>query len=295
MNGKLNEKLGPFEPRWRRSAEFKSPPGIVLKATPLILGVIGLSWIGCDGGALNPSFVGLFDPAVVGDVSTLENPTGHVIVAMINNAEVDERLLDYMESAEGGSLMLTDLEKRLLRPRIRFRVGITFTDGQTATVEFINGSRYLVQPTFDSQSEPDLNQNDLRDVVVTCDVASVQVLDPIEVFVPVEVTRFQFVEPSGVTPGFFREAGRIPPGFQSLEVDTVDQDLNTIVRRNIGIRDRPSTVENPRCGSVIGILLDGVLSVPFREDLGGVPGFEVADIPSAASVGGRYEFRVTIQ
>ncbi len=248
---------------------------------------------GCN--AFSASFLGLFDPALVGSVSTLDNPPGHVIVSFINNAEVDERLLDFLESPEGGGLMLSDVEKLLLRPRLRFRVAITYTDGAQSIVEFISGSRQLVQPTFDAQSEPDLNQNDLDHVVVICDVLSVEVLDPIEVFVPVEVTTFQFVEPTGITPGFFREVARIQPAFTELQEDTVDEDRNTLVRRNIGVRDVPSTVETPRCGSVIGIIVDGVLSVPFREDLGGVPGFEVTDIPAAASVGGRYEFRVTIQ
>lgn len=256
-------------------------------------GTLSLGIAGC--GAFSSSFVSLFDPTGTSQGSTLDNPRGHVIVAFVNNAEVDERLLDYLESAEGGGLDLTEAEKRALRPRLRFRVRVTFADGQQAVIEFVDGSTQLVETNFNSQSEPDLNENDLNNFVAVCDVARVEVIEPVEVFVPVELTQFQFVEPTGTEQGFFRELGRTPPQFEALEVDDVDADLNTTLRRNVGLRDRPGPVDQPRCGAVVGIIVDGTLSVPFREDQGGVPGFDVADLPSAASVGGRYEFRVTVQ
>jgi hypothetical protein len=174
-------------------------------------------------------------------------------------------------------------------------VAITFTDGQQSIVEFVDGSRRLVQSTFNAEAEPDLNQNDLGNVVAVCDVTSVQVLEPIEVFVPVELRTFEFVEPTGLMPGFFRETGRILPAFRALLADDIDADRNTIQRRNIDPRDRPIPAENPRCGSLISIVVDGVLSVPFREDQGGVPGYDVADVNSLSSVGGRYEFRVDVR
>lgn len=245
---------------------------------------------GC--GALNPSFVQLFDPPGPPDISTLDNAPGHVVVAFANNAEVDERLLAYLESAQGGNLMLSEAEKRALRPRLRFRAQITFTDGQQTTVEFISGSRKLVQPGFAASSEPDLNENDLVNFVVLCNVAAVQVLQPVEVFMPVQITTFQFVEPTDNTPGTFRTTGQIPPQFTALLQDVVDADLNTVLQRNFGIRDGPAPAQNPLCGSVISIVVGGVLSVPFFFD---VPGYDIGDPASAASVGGRYEFRVSIQ
>ncbi len=248
--------------------------------------VLLLSTAGC--GALNPSFVQMFNP----DASTLDNAPGHLVIGLVNNAEVDERLIAYLESAQGGSLMLSDAEKQQLRPRIRFRVEVTYRDGQTALIEFVNGSANLVQPGFEAEAEADLSQNDLDNVVVICDVALVQIVPPIEVFIPVELTTFEFEEPTDANPGVFRETGTIDPQFTELLEDEVDEDGNTTLRRNFGIRDGPAPAENPLCGSVITIVLDGTLSVPFFQD---VPGFDVADAESAASVGGRYEFRISLQ
>jgi len=252
--------------------------------------ILGLAWAGCGGDAFSPSFIDYLDPS--GQVATLDNAPGHLVMSFINNAEVDETLLSYLESAEGGGLVLTDEEKRNLRPRLRFRLQVTFGDGQQAVVEFVDGSTKLVQPTFDSSAEPDLNENDLDNFVVKCDVIRVEIIEPVEVFVPVELTTFQFVEPTGTEQGFFRPLALIPPQFQPLLPDEVDADGNTTLRRNVGIRDRAGPVDNPRCGAVIGVIVDGDLSVPFR---GPIPGFDVADLESAASVGGRYEFRITVQ
>jgi hypothetical protein len=264
---------------------------------PLVSAFFGfaLLWSIAGCGVFSPSFVSLIDPSGTSSLTTVENAPGHVVVTVVNNAEVDERLLSFLESAPGGSLVLTDVEKRALRPRIRFRVRITYVDGQEAIVEFVNGSRRLVQSTFNTSSEPDLNQNDLNNVVATCDVASVQVVNPVEVFIPVELRQFGFVEPTGLMPGFFREIGRTLPEFRGLQVDQVDADLNTVARFNIDIRDQPAPANNPRCGSVVAIVVDGVLTVPFREDQMGVPGFDVTDLDAAGSIGGRYEFRLSVQ
>jgi hypothetical protein len=258
-----------------------------------LCGGLALAVAGC--GALNSSFVDLLDPTGPGAFSTLENAPGHVIVAFVNNAEVDERLVTFLESAAGGNLMLTDAQKRALRPRVRFRAQIQFVDGQELLLEFVSGSQELVQPAFRDQLAVDLNKADVTNAVVVCDVAAVQIVEPVEVFVPVELRTFQFVEPTAGEPGFFRESGRLPPGFRVLQVDDVDENLGTVLQRNIGIRDRPAPVFNPQCGTVIAFVLDGVLSVPFRDDLGSVPGFDVVDVANAARVGGRYEFRVTLQ
>ncbi|MGB0715037.1 MAG: hypothetical protein ACPGXK_04110, partial [Phycisphaerae bacterium] len=78
--------------------------------------------MGC--GAFNPAFLNLLDDGS-GQFITIDNAPGHVIVSFINNAEVSERLVSYLESPEGGGLVLTDEEKQNLRPRMRFRVLIT--------------------------------------------------------------------------------------------------------------------------------------------------------------------------
>jgi len=259
-----------------------------------LLTVAFLVFGGC--GSLGPGFVDLLEPAGAGDpFTTIENAPGHIIVAFVNKAEVDERLLSYLESAEGGGLVLSDLEKRALRPRIRFRVLITFAGGEQQTVEFIDGSGRFVQPGFNAESEPDLNQNKLDNAVVTCEVARVEILEPVEVFVPVVWTVFDFVEPTGLMPGFFRPALQFTPRFEPLQADEVDVDLNILLRQNVGIRDRPAPVDGPLCGSLISVVVDCVLSVPFFDQMGGVPGYEQADLASAAVLGGRYEFRVSVQ
>lgn len=257
----------------------------------LLLGVSTLLAIGVAGcGAFSSGFTALIDPSGVTSGATLGNPPGHLVITLVNNAEVDERLLTYLQTQ---GLVIPPEELGSIRPRIRFRVRVTYVDGQEAEVELVSGSRELVDPEFDSTTEPDLNSNDLFNFVVICDVARVEVVQPVEVFVPVELQTVQFVEPTGTEQGFFRPVGEIPPQFQALLTDLVDDDLNTILQRNIGIRDQAAPADTPRCGAVVGIVVSGSLSVPFLGT--GIPGFDLADPQSAASVGGRYEFRVTVQ
>jgi len=150
----------------------------------------GVSLLGC--GSFNPAFLNLLDSEGTGQFATIDNAPGHVVISFINNAEVDEQLIRYLESPDGGSLILSDVDKRALRPRIRFRIRITFAGGSTMDVEFINGSSNFVDPSFDTRSDPDLNQNDLDNVVVICDVQRVEVLptSPIEVFMPVPLQEY---------------------------------------------------------------------------------------------------------
>ena len=156
-----------------------------------------------------------------------------------------------------------------------------------------------VDQNFDAQATPDLNQNDLNNVVAVCDVAGVRVdLASIEVFVPVELTAFQLVETTtgggGLTTDF-QPRVRTPPRFMALSGDVVDEDNNVVLQGNIGLRDGPSPVVSPLCGSVIGISLDGILSVPFLPEGGGIPSFDQDDPGTIAQIGGRYEFRVSVQ
>ncbi len=249
---------------------------------------------GCD--AFNPAFVNLLDPTGSAQFATLDNAPGHVVIAFVNNAVVDERLLTLLlQTSPRLADSLSEAEKRALRPRMIVRVRITFRDGTSQLIEFIDGSGYLVDDAFDALSVTDLNLNDLNTVVVVCDVARVEVVDPVSVFVPVTWTVFAFVDPTGLNPGFFREARQEVPKFVPLRVDDVDDELNTLLRRNIGIRDAPVPIDPVRCGSVVAITLDGVLSVPFFDQGGGRPGFDIRDLETAASIGGRYEFNLVVR
>lgn len=270
--------------RWRRSSRGLAAT-IVIALVPLLTS--------CE--AFNPAFLSLVDSEGTGSIQSIPNAPGHIVLTVLNNAEIDERLLTFLESR----LTLSDAEKRSLRPRIRMRIRVTFADGTFQTIEFITGSANLVDPAFDAQAVPDLNQNDLSNAVVVCDVASVQI-EPgsvIEVFVPVELTGFELIEIAGQggnTVGTtFQPRRRDQPQFQPLQVDDIDPDSNVILRRNIGIRDVPSPVTNVTCGSVIPIVINGVLSVPFS--ITDEPSYDIADQNTIATIGGRYEFLVSVQ
>lgn len=258
------------------------------------LAACSLVLVGCD--ALNPAFVNLLNPSGSAGIPTLENAPGHVIVSVINSAEVDERLLDFLETR----LDLTEAEKQSLRPRIRMRVRITFVDGSQQVVEFVTGSQGLIDPAFQAQAFPDLNQNDLNNVVALCDVARVEV-DPasaIEVFIPVQLNAYELVESEmegGVVQRSFELREQIPPQFRVLAVDQVDEDGNVTLRRNIGVRDVPSPVADLPCGINVAIVISGVLAVPFLENVDPAPSFDRDDEATVGSIGGRYEFRVSVQ
>lgn len=254
----------------------------------------GLALVVAGCGAFNPAFVNVVTGGQGG--STITNPPGHVIVSMVNNAEFDERLVDYLAPL----LNLTPDEIRRLRPRLRMRLLITFTDGSTNTVEMISGSRSVIEPGFDENAFPDLNQNDLFNVVVNCDVASVT-LQPntaVEVFVPVELTGFQLRESQG-------EGGQVitewvasqtrAPQFLALQTDDVDEDGNVILRRNVGTRDGTTPATNVLCGTVIAFTVNGSLSVPFLDGVSQSPSFDVDNEPQVAGIGGRFSFRTSVQ
>lgn len=251
--------------------------------------------------AVNPAFVDVLVPDG-GNIAPIDNAPGHVVIQFVNNAEVNDRLLGFLESAEGGGLILTPDERRELRPRVRIRYLVTFVDGSQTEFEFVDGSQALVSPIFDADSEPDLNQNDLDNVVVLCDVQRVE-LSPgsaIEVFVPSPIEQYEIVEvenDSGVIVGttpVLREV--FLPQFAPLQVDEIDDDGNVLVRRNIGIRDVPAPVDNLLCGSVVTIVLEGELSVPFLDSEGiNRPSFDQDDESAVGSIGGRYEFIIGVQ
>lgn len=249
---------------------------------------------GCDG--FNSSFVNLLNPT--GEFQRVEPPPGHVVVAILNNAEIDEQLVTYLS----GRLPTppTDAELRALRPRLRIRAQVTFRDNSTPlTIEFVTGTRGFVDPTFDAETVADLNQNDLDNIVALCDVATVEI-DPdtgIEVFLPVPIQGFELVEtttPAGGITNTFELRETIQPQFRALRVDTVDDSGNVTLRSNIDARDVPAPVANVICGSVVTVVVDGVLSVPFLGDRA-APSFDRGDAQTTASIGGRFEFRVTVR
>lgn len=260
--------------------------GVSFAACSLTLALVA----GC--GALSPGFESL----LTGGVSqSLDNAPGHVVVQVVNNATVDERLLDFLDA----SLNLTDAEKRALRPRFRTRMNITFVDGSQQTIEFITGTANFIDPEFAATADTDLGSNDLSNAVVLCDVLSVSIdITDVEVFLPVEVVGFERVEVvnnDGGTVVDFQEDQRIPPSFRVLQTDDVDADLNVEVQRNIGIRDLPAPANNLLCGSVVAFVIDGSLSVPFLDGVSDAPSFDVDDENTVGSVGGRYRLRLAVQ
>lgn len=275
-------------------------PGLTV-LTALTAWVLPLGSGGCD--AFDPAFVALIDPSGTSGLTTLDNASGHVIIAVVNNAGIDERLLNFLA---GSSQTLTadqQAELASFRPRIRMRVRVNFTPPDAAnpvfqTIEYVTGTGF-VQSGFEGLADPDLNQNDLNNTVVLCDVHSIT-LEPnsaIEVFIPVQLTSFEFVEVTnavGVVSLIPQPRDQIPPGFQVLRVDDVDTDGNVTLRRNIGNRDVPSPVPNVLCGSVVVFEITGELSVPFI-DASPSPAFDRDAERVVATLGGRYEFRVSVQ
>ncbi len=261
----------------------------------VVMGIGLVTLVGC--GSLNPAFVDLIDPS--GQSARLDNAPGHVVIQFVNNAEVDERLISYLESPDGGNLLLTAAEKRALRPRVRLRVQVVFRNGVQTTFEIVDGSANLIDQNFSAQATPDLNQNDLDNLVVICDVQSVSILPgSTDVFIPTALQAFQRVAinvggTTDLTQLVFRQL--LLPRFQPLQVDQVDEDGNVLVIANVGVRDQPAPVTDPICGSVITITLDGVLRVPFLDGITDRPSFDQDDAESVASIGGRYEFNVGVQ
>lgn len=258
----------------------------------LVAGLLTLSG-GCD--ALNPAFVDAVAPEFSDDFATVQNAPGHVVIAFVNSAEVDEQLLAWLET--NGGVVLTDAQKRSLRPRLRFQVQVTFTTGTTDTIEFVSGSDELVQSEFAATSANDLDQFPRNNNVVLCDVAGVVVLtDTIEVFIPAQLEEHQQVlttGPGGTQNTEFILRQQIPPGFRALVIDQPAPVGGQFVQANIGVRDVPVPVTNPLCGSVVAITVSGQLSVPFN--VTDSPSYDVDDAAAVASIGGRYTFDVSIQ
>lgn len=248
-----------------------------------------LTWVGC----------GVLAVFVCGCTSlTLPNAPGHVVITLVNRATVDEQLLNFLRPRLPD---LNETEIEALRPRIRMNVRITYTDGSSLVERFVSGSSDLIDPAAGAESFTDLNQSDFTTFVAVCDVASVEV-DPgtdIEVFIPVALQQFQLVEttgPGGEVNPTFQPRDRIAPQFRPLRIDDLDEDGDVILRRNIDVLDAPGPVPEVICGSVVAIVVDGVLAVPFLpQSPNNEPSFDVDDEGTEARIGGRYEFIVQVQ
>jgi len=280
-SSRLTSTLGAFVRRWI------GLPAVIASTTVFLCG--------CD--ALNPAFVNLFPDSNAASTITLPNAPGHVVVALSNQTRLDEHLLEYYLTLPGVNL--SEAEVGALIPRVRLQVRITFVDGTFQVIEFIDGSTTLVEPAFSGEADPDLNQNDLNNAVAVCDVALVEV-EPgsdIEVFIPVQMIGYELVEsttPGGGPVNEFEPRSSIIPQFWELQVDDVDEDGNTTLQRNIGVRNVPSPVPNVICGSVVIITMTGTLSVPF-EIMPNQPSFDQDDEATVAQIGGRYQFNVSVQ
>ncbi len=270
-------------------------------------GVLSLAAVlpGCS--ALNPSFVDLIDPS--GGSNSVENAPGYVAIVFVNNADVDERLLTYLETdlPDGGGVELTPYERRTLKPRLRFRVRVEFTNGNSNVFEFVDGSVKLVDSRFDASTEPDLIENDLTNAIVVCDVVRVSVDGPITVFMPAQIEGWQTVQNTFGGLAFqFVQFRQESLRFIPLEIDVLDEDGNVTLQRNIGVRDVPVPVEAPRCGSVVSITITGTLASPFiniADDPNNpndqafsrdVPSVMLNDANSIARIGGRFQIRVQV-
>lgn len=269
------------------------PVGLSLLAGLLLAGV------GC--GALGSGFVDVLDPS--GNGQTIDNAPGHVAVQFVNNAEVDERLVNYLTNLPadaGGPLVLTPAERRALRPRVRLRMLVTFTNGIQTTFEIVDGSTRLIDPRFSADAFPDLNQNDLDNAVVLCNVSRVEVApgSAIEVFIPVELKVYELVQVNtgGVSVGNrFELREQLPPQFRVLQLDQVDDSGAVVIRSNIGFLDFPAPVVEPLCGSVVTIVMSGTLRVPFLAGVDDNPSFDREDVVTVAGIGGRFEITVSVQ
>lgn len=269
-------------------------------SAPRILGqalvVACLFFGGCD--AFNPAFVSLVSPDGGTSFSSLENVPGHVVIAFINNAQMDERLIEYLRGP--GGVSLTDAEWQSIRPRIRFRVQVTFANGTTMPIEFVDGSP-VIDARFNAEIFPDLNRNTLNNVTLTCDVARVEILpgSQIEVFMPVELLQYErrdVTDARGIViQTDFTIDERIQPTFRQLEIDTLDADGNVIVNRNIDVRDVPAPVTQLFCGSVIAIIMEGELDAPFLTGVDDNPSYDRDDAATVNTIGGFHKFTVTVR
>ncbi len=281
-------------------SRFAQRLGLMIRARlarrPLAVGLLAAFLGGCS--AFNPAFVELVAPGVANTLVTLDPAPGHVVIAFVNNTEMDEQLIGYLDGP--GGMNFTDAQKRNLRPRIRARVLVTYASGATARFEFITGTPNVIDQRETAFADPDLSGNGFNNAVVLCNVAVVEFLQgSVEVFMPVELDVYELVDVNagiGQINSEFRLREQIPPVFRPLQVDDIDADGNTILVRNVGVREVPGPVVSPICGTVVTITLTGTLTAPFLTGPGvegNDPSYDRDDDPTEAAIGGQYEFVVS--
>ncbi len=253
--------------------------------------------LGCDTAiirsALNPAFVDVIGPGIAGQPTGPTSP-GHVVVAFRNDTVFDEQLLAFLVQDGLDPTLLDDAE---LRPRVAVRVRITFPDNETLDVEFVDGSSTIVSAEVDISQFPDLVRNQQDNLVVQCDVVRVELVELPRVFVP-SVFETLTVDPGDENSApFTRLVNRVQPQFEQLERDDVDQNGNTLLQRNLDIRDVPGPAIGPNCGSVVTIVLSGTMRLPFEVNAQNqlVPGVFDFDIEGRATSPGRYQLNVGIR
>ncbi|HEY3241910.1 MAG TPA: hypothetical protein VGM03_01040 [Phycisphaerae bacterium] len=273
----------------------KRSAGLLLGGSLALSVVCGM--LSCS--ALNPSFVELFAPEGSIPALPIENPPGHVAILLANNTVFDPALVTYLSSQ---GVDLGDLTT--LRPRVRFTTRVTFVDNSFLDLEFVDGSNIFQNrvdtgngPMFAGALPPDLTQNTKTNAVVLCDVARVEVLDPVEVFVPVFLKIIMITPATPQNPAQPILAGTMAPQFRPLLVDVLNADGAVVLQRNFGIRDVPPVATGLTCGSVVGMIMSGTLRVTFVSDENGVnnPGYVTTDIQGAATNPGRFQFRMSIR
>ncbi len=268
-------------------------------AAAVLAGGMGLAVLpmgGCD--ALSPGVVNLLDPTGELGFSSIDNAPGHIVVAVINNAEYDEQLLNFLgDNVPDG---LTDEQKRTLRPSFRLRVRVRFDDADNTTQIIEMGDDFGIADSAAGEVNLPTPASVSNFVVLCKDVAEVTLdtASGVEVFIPVTLRAFDFVELTNAAGGTVQVenvTNTDPPRFRVLQRDDVDGNGNVNVLRNIGTRADPGSVMNPICGSVIAIVIEGTLSVPFESSQIPGPTFDQNNPASVGSIGGRYQFRLTVE
>lgn len=268
-------------------------PGTLSRARPsvrfAVMAVLSATFgfmLSCD--ALNPSLLSALGLPTVGPSSS-----GHVAIVFRNDTTFDAELVQFLRDIGVADELLDD---RDLRPLVRFVVRVTFVNGEQLDVVFQDGST-VVDPRFDPATLPDLTRDQLRNVVVQCDVARVEVLETtLDLFVPVffEVTR---IDPGDEnTPPFRVRVSTTPPRFERLERDEIDQRGLLILQRNFDVRDAPAPTF-PLCGSAVVMTLSGSLRLSFETNAFGerIPGLLNTNIIELATSPGRFQMLVSLR
>ena len=255
---------------------------------------IGSLLPGCD--ALNPSFVDFVASTFPESGAIPEGPDsrGHVVVVLRNDMVFDQQMVDLLI---GRGMDPSVTEDDDFRPRVRMLVQITFTNNEQLLWELNDGSSRVVDPSVDLTTLPELTRTPLDNTVVQCDVARVELVGLPSVFVPIGFQTVR-IDPGDENTSPFRvNVNTVVPQFIVLQEDDLDQSGNTVVFRNINIRDRPAPAVGPNCGSVVTIIMSGTLRVPFVVNAFNlvVPGVLNTDTLSRAASPGRFSIVVGIR